>query len=130
MRNEEKFTEWCEKEHIPSTVKKIVGAVLLELGFHNPFADGEEGVISVYNRGGYVIAYGKGFSMNYRTSSLLDGPDVDPKYVIKFIKGLGFSIENSDGDNGMDSATNYRDTWWTYDFIYKPSEVSFYEFEE
>lgn len=126
--NREKFEDWQGKNQIPAGVKKITNAVLVELGYGEPFPMGNdsgtnEETITLRNRGGYVYAYGKGFSMSYRTSSYTDGPDTDPKYIIKFLKGLGFVIENSSGDNGMDSSTNWHDTWWTYDFLYEPSVV-------
>lgn len=118
---EELFYEWEKTKLIPETVKKIVRAVLIECGYGNPFPEDDEDVIRMYNRGGWLHAVGKGFKMSYRTSSMEDGPDDDPKYIIDFIKGLGFTIENSYGDNGMDSATNWHDTFWHYDFLYKPS---------
>lgn len=30
----------------------------------------------------------------------------------------------------MDSATNYNDTYWYYDFVYEPSIVSIEKFED
>ena len=127
----EAFGEWEKENHIPEQVKRIVNAVLKSEGYEEPFGEIDtdlgdttnEETITIRNRGGYVIGYGKGFSMSYCTSSLEYGSDVDCKYLINFIKGLGFVIENSRGDNGMDSSTNCHDTWWFYDFIYKPSKV-------
>lgn len=122
------FEQWRDTNQIPDQVKRIVNAVLKECGYHEAFdfeyqeeGESNEEVITLRNRGGYAYGYGKGFSMSYRTSSMEDGPDTDPEYIIDFIKGIGFTIENSYGDNGMDSSTNYRDTWWNYEFLYKPS---------
>ena len=120
------FEKWENENHIPQEVKKIVNAVMTELDMEPAFGTDDDGnlmeeTITIRNRSGYVCGYGKGFSLSYCTSSMIDGPDADPKYVIKFIKGLGFIIENSRGDNGMDSATNWHDTYWTYDFLYEPS---------
>ena len=42
---------------------------------------------------------------------------------MKWLKGLGFSVENSHGDNGLDSATNWHDTYWYDDISYRPSYV-------
>ena len=134
--NDEKFNEWQNKNHIPEQVKRIVNAVMVAEGYEEAFPqfDDEdvstnEETITIRNRGGYVCAYGKGFSMSYCTSSYADGPEADCKYLLDFIKGLGFVIENSYGDNGMDSSSNWHDTYWTYDFLYKPSEVYSEEFE-
>jgi hypothetical protein len=127
----EAFDKWENENHIPEQVKRIVNAVLKSEGYEEPFGEIDtdcrdttnEETIAIHNRGGHVIGYGKGFSMSYCTSSLECGSDVDCKYLINFIRGLGFVIENSHGDNGMDSSTNWHDTWWSYDFMYKPSEV-------
>lgn len=135
--NVDAYNKWDNETHIPEEVKKIVNAVMTELGFGLAFYKDEdnslmEETITIYNRGGYACGYGKGFSLSYCTSSYANGPDADPKYVIDFIKGLGFKIENSRGDNGMDSATNWHDTYWTYEFIYGPSITweDFYEYDE
>lgn len=92
---------------------------------------GGEMTVTMRNRGGWPYAFGKGFELSHRTSSMADGPDTDySDILVKWIKGLGFSIANSYGDNGMDSATNYNDTWWTYEFVYEPSITyaeNFYE---
>ena len=127
----EAFNDWESHNHIPEQVKRIVNAVLKSEGYEEPFGeiDRDDGIttneetISIRNRGGHTIGYGKGFSMSYCTSAYANGSEPDCKYLINFIKGLGFVIENSHGDNGMDSSTNWHDTWWSYDFMYKPSEV-------
>ena len=122
------FEQWRNTNQIPDQVKTIVNAVLKECGYHEAFnfdfieeGESNEELITLVNRGGYAYGYGKGFSIEYCTSSYANGPDPDPKYIIDFIKGMGFTIENSYGDNGMDSSTNYHDTFWTYEFLYKPS---------
>ena len=131
------FREWENETHIPQEVKKIVNAVMTELELGFAFQTDDDGslieeTITIFNRGGYACGYGKGFSLTYCTSSMADGAEEDPKYVIDFIKGIGFRIENSMGDNGMDSATNWHDTYWTYEFIFEPSITwnDFYEYEE
>lgn len=122
------FEQWRNTNQIPDQVKTIVNAVLKECGYQEAFnfdfieeGESNEELITLVNRGGYPYGYGKGFSMEYCTSSYANGPDPDPRYIIDFIKGMGFTIENSYGDNGMDSSTNYHDTFWTYEFLYKPS---------
>lgn len=131
----EKLCKWEDGLHIPMEVKKIVNAVMDALDMRRVFVlDGDEDemheeTIHCRNRGGYVYARGKGFTLTFCTSSYADGPETDPRYVIDFIKGLGFVIENSHGDNGMDSATNWHDTFWTYEFLYEPSRVYEEEFE-
>lgn len=129
--NCEMFDEWEAHSHIPEQVKRIVNAVLKSEGYEEPFGEIDtdcgdttnEETITIRNYDGHVIGYGKGFRMSYCTFSYANGADVDCEYLINFIKGLGFVIENSYGDNGMDSSTNWHDTFWYYDFMYKPSEV-------
>lgn len=126
--NQEKYEKWANTDQIPRSVKDMVKYVTEKVGC--PVEDDEE-VIVLRNRGGYTYAYGKGFTISYCTYSLADGPGVDYSgTLIKWLKGIGFSIENSYGDNGMDSATNYNDTYWNYDFVYKPSIVSIEKFED
>lgn len=130
--NHEALEKWENEKHIPLQIKKMVNAVMESLDMQPVFClddDALEEVIIMRNRGGYIYARGKGFSLSYCTSSYAEGPDADPSYLINFIKGLGFRIENSYGDNGMDSATNWHDTYWTYDFLYEPSETYEEEFE-
>lgn len=126
--NKEKYEKWANTDQIPKSVKDMVQYISEKVGC--PIEDEEE-VIELRNRGGYTYAYGKGFTISYCTSSLADGPGVDySDTLIKWLKGIGFSIENSYGDNGMDSATNYNDTYWCYDFVYKPSIKYIQEFED
>lgn len=82
----------------------------------------DEAPIALRNRGGFVYAYGKGFRYTYCTSSMVDGAEYDYSKEIKSILcHCGFSLENSFGDNGMDSSTNWHDTYWNYEFVYKDS---------
>lgn len=119
-----KFNEWKSTEHIPTAVKNMVNFIGEKIGYGQVFYENEETVISMYNRGGYAYGYAKGFSISHCTSSYADGPGVDySSAFVKWIKGLGFRIENSYGDNGMDSATNWHDTYWHYDFVYEKSEI-------
>ena len=84
------FDKWENENHIPEQVKRIVNAVLKSEGYEEPFGEintdcgdtTNEETISIYNRGGHVVGYGKGFSMSYCTSSLECGSDVDCKYLI------------------------------------------------
>ena len=118
--NQERFDKWQEETHIPKEVIDFLDAICKKIGIDTP----EEETIVLRNRGGYVYGYMKGFSISYCTSSLEDGPSVDySSTLIKFLKGLDFSIENSYGDNGMDSSTNWHDTYWNYEFGYKPTLV-------
>lgn len=76
------------------------------------------------NRGGWAYAKGKGLTYSYCTSSMIDGPGYD--YSKEFgimLEALGFRCADSYGDNGMDSAKNWSDTYWNYDYIYEPSMV-------
>ena len=125
--NQYRFNKWEEETHIPQEVMNMLNFICEKIGIGEIW----EETIHIRNRGGWLIGYAKGFTISYCTSSLEDGPSIDYSDVLlKFIKGLGFKIENSYGDNGLDSSTNWHDTYWNYDFIYKPSEVYIEEFEE
>lgn len=123
--NTERFHKWEEETHIPKELWDMVTFICEKVG-----ADiSDEHTITMYNRGGYPYGYGKGFSFTYCTSSYADGPSVDySKVLLKWLKGLGFRIENSYGDNGMDSSTNWQDTFWTYEFICDETVVDDYIF--
>lgn len=127
--NQERFDKWEEETHIPKEVMDFLDAICKKIGISTP----EEETIVLRNRGGHVYGYMKGFSISYCTSSYEDGPSVDySDTLVKFLKGLDFRIENSYGDNGMDYSTSWHDTYWTYEFGYKPSEVydeMFYDYE-
>ena len=86
---------------------------------------GDEKVLTLRSVYGYEYGYCKGFTLTHCTSSYAEGPSDDySEELIEWLKGLGFAIVGSYGDNGMDSATNWHDTFWTYEFGYLPSEVS------
>lgn len=120
--NDEKFRQWENETHIPDDIMTMVNYIAEKIGHEGGI---EEQPITIYNRGGLVIGYAKGFSVTHCTSSYADGPTPDLSGAFsKWLKGLDFRLENSFGDNGMDSATNWHDTFWTNQFIYKPSETS------
>lgn len=83
------------------------------------------------NRGGWAYAKGKGLHYSYCTSSYEDGPGYDYTKEFGFmLQALGFKQIGSHGDNGMDYTTNWRDTYWSYDYIYKPSETELMDDKE
>lgn len=84
-----------------------------------PTEEDDFDIIYLRNRGGYVYATGYGFTYSYRTFSLEEGSEIDLSDELKFyLKAIGFKIENSYGDNGMDPyGSCFRDTYWNYDFI-------------
>lgn len=86
----------------------------------------DEKTITLHSVYGTDYGYAKGFSLSYCTSSIEGGPSEDySKELLNWIQGLGFSIANSYGDNGLDPyASGDGDTFWTYEFIYEPTEVS------
>lgn len=116
----EKFHEWEENVHIPEKIMTMANAIANQVGCGAI----EEETIDIYNRGGQVIGWAKGFSLVHCTSSYSEGPSTDySKEMAMWLKGLGFVIENSFGDNGMDSSSNWQDTYWTDQFIYKATET-------
>lgn len=119
--DEKAFRKWEEDTHIPPKIMKMINHIAEQVGCNI----GDEETITLRNRGGYPYAYGKGFSMSHCTFSMLDGPSEDySEEMLQWIKGLGFKIANSYGDNGMFPADSYgKDTYWTYEFIYNPSIV-------
>lgn len=124
---EDKFEKWENETTIPADVLGILNGVCKYIGIDEPYID----TIVLRNRGGHIFGYAKGFTLTHCTSSMEDGPSIDYSSALsKFIKGLGFHIENSYGDNGIDSATNWHDTFWSYDFIYKGSIISDEAFTE
>lgn len=115
----ERFGEWEEETHIPEDVMKMVDIVCDQLGIHV-----EETTIEHTNYFGVHIGFSKGFVLSHCTSSYEDGPseDMTPTFM-KWLGGLGFEVVGSYGDNGMDSATNWRDTFWYNDIAYMDTFV-------
>jgi hypothetical protein len=113
----EKFEKWENETHIPEDVMAMVDIVCKELGI--PVV---EETLKYKNRGGYTYAYCKGFILSQCTSSLANGPDMDMTTIfMKWLGGLGFEVSDSYGDNGLDSATNWHDTYWYKEISYKPT---------
>lgn len=118
---QERIWKWEEETHIPEDVMAIVEAVAEKIGIAPIYED----TIRLYNRGGWLYALAKGFTFCECTSSLADGPSGPDSAMVKtfckWIKSLGFEFERSRGDNGMDSATNWHDTFMYHEVIYNPS---------
>jgi len=123
--DDDAFEKWEEKEQIPQQTKNMVNFIAEKIGAGEVFSNGEEETIELTNRGGYTYAYGKGFSISHCTFSFADGPGIDySEEFTKWLKGLGFKMVNSYGDNGMDPlGSNGRDTYWTHEYVYEPSIV-------
>ncbi len=118
----DKFEKWVNETHIPADIMTMVNYIAEKIGHEGGI---DEETISIYNRGGLVIGYAKGFTITHCTSSYADGPTPDLSGAFsKWLKGLNFKLENSFGDNGLDCATNWHDTYWNDQFIYTPSETS------
>lgn len=117
--NSERFEKWENETHIPEDVMKMVNIVCEQIGIAV-----YEKTIEYRNRGGYIYAFAKGFEISHCTSSYETGPteDMTPVFM-KWLGGLGFHVENSYGDNGLDSATNWHDTWWTKEIAYDATMV-------
>ena len=112
--NLERFEKWENETHIPEDVMKMVEIVSKQIGVCV-----EETTIEHRNRGGYIYGFSKGFVLSHCTSSLEDGPSEDMTPVfMRWLGGLGFEVANSYGDNGLDSATNWHDTWWHNEIYY------------
>jgi hypothetical protein len=99
--------------------KYMLSQISKVLGIDLPTEEDEFNIIYLRNRGGYVYATAYGFTYSRCTSSIENGPSIDFSDELKFyLKAIGFRIENSYGDNGMDPyGSCYRDTYWNYDFI-------------
>lgn len=107
------------ERQIPQSVKDMVEAIASKVG-----CDIEWTEVRLHNRGGFVYAWGQGIELIHCTSSMLDGPTTDySNEMQRWLKGLDFEIENSVGDNGMDAETNWHDTYWMTQLVYKPSIV-------
>ena len=112
--NSERFEKWENETHIPEDVMKMVEIVSKQIGVCV-----EETTIEHRNRGGYIYGFSKGFVLSHCTSSIEDGPSEDMTPVfMRWLGGLGFEIANSYGDNGLDSATNWHDTYWHNEIYY------------
>lgn len=104
---------------LSSNEKYMLSQISKVLEIDLPTEEDDFDIIYLRNRGGYVYATGYGFTYSYRTFSLEDGSEIDLSDELKFyLKAIGFKIENSYGDNGMDPyGSCCRDTYWNYDFI-------------
>lgn len=123
----DKFDQWVEETKIPESVMKMVKAVSNELGLYLD-EDCVE-VLYLQNIYGENYACAKGFRLTHCTSSLIDGPSPDySKDFMKWLQGVGFVYWDSYGDNGMDSATNWHDTYWTTELAYAPTKTYFEAF--
>ena len=121
------FDKWEAETHIPQDVWAIAQAVAKQIGI----GELEEETIELRNRGGYVYAYTKGIRLTHCTSSYADGPSPDyTDTFLRWMKGLGFYVADSCGDNGMDSATNWHDTYWTNMLGFDGIEVGIDSFED
>lgn len=115
--NEQRYNKWVEETNIPNDVMAIVEAVSKYVGY--PLDKDCIEVVTERNRYGDIIYSYKGFQITHCTSSYATGPTADYTGVlIKWLGGLGFKVVNSYGDNGMDSATNWHDTYWTKEIAY------------
>lgn len=130
--NYDKFDQWVEETKIPESIMRMVKAVSRELELYLD-EDCVE-VLYLQNRYGENYACAKGFRFTHCTSSLSDGPSHDySKDFMKWMQGVGFEYWDSYGDNGMDSSTNWRDTFWTVEIAYEPSKVyldEFYDYDD
>lgn len=127
--NQKRYEEWVENTHIPEDVMTIVNAVCEKIGMYV-----EEEVVDVRNIWDEPVGFAKGFRITHCTSSYADGPSIDmtPTFLT-WLGGLGFETCASYGDNGMDSATNWHDTFWTKEVAYTETNVSksrFYDWDD
>ena len=122
--NAERFKKWENETHIPEDVQKMVDIVCEKLGI-----DVEETTIEHRSVYGVLYGFSKGYVISHCTSSLADGPSEDMAPVfMRWLGGLGFHVENSYGDNGLDSDTNWHDTYWHKEISYGGSLVYDEEF--
>lgn len=126
--NHKRFNEWEKENRIPTKIMDMVNWIAEKIG--EPVYEEN---IPIRNRMGETCGYARGFIITHCTSSYEDGSSVDyaPEFL-KWLGGLGFELGDSYGDNGMDSATNWHDTYWHKEIIYKPSIIydDFREFED
>lgn len=112
--NSDRFAKWQEETHIPEDVMKMVEMIAEKIGISV-----EETTVDYKNVWGDNIGVAKGFQLSHCTSSYEDGPSEDMTPVfMKWIKGLGFEVCGSYGDNGWDSKTNWHDTCWFTEIAY------------
>lgn len=112
--NSDRFAKWQEETHIPADVMKMVEMIAEKIGISV-----EETTVDYKDVWGGNIGVAKGFQLSYCTSSLEDGPSKDMTPVfMKWIRGLGFEVCGSYGDNGLDSETNWQDTYWYNEIAY------------
>lgn len=112
--NSERFEKWENETHIPEDVMEMVDIVCDHLGIYV-----EETTIEHQSVYGIPIGFSKGFVLSHCTSSYADGPSKDMTPIfMRWLGGIGFHVENSYGDNGLDSATNWHDTYWTKEISY------------
>ena len=127
--NQKRYEDWQENTHIPEDVMIMVNAVCEKIGIYV-----EESVVLYRDIWGKPYASAKGFQISHCTSSYETGPTVDMTPVfMKWLGGLGFEVCASYGDNGMDSGTNWHDTYWTKEVAYQPTTVydeKFYDWDD
>jgi hypothetical protein len=122
--NDARFNAWVEGTHIPEDVMKMVEMIAEKIGISV-----YETTVDYKNVWGENIGVAKGFQLSHCTSSLADGPSEDMTPVfMKWIKGLGFEVCGSYGDNGLDSATNWHDTYWYTEIAYSGTMVMLGDF--
>lgn len=122
--NDARFNAWVEGTHIPEDVMKMVELIAEQIGISV-----YETTVDYKNVWGENIGVAKGFQLSYCTSSYADGPSEDMTPVfMKWIKGLGFEVCGSYGDNGLDSATNWHDTFWYTEIAYSDTIVMLGDF--
>lgn len=123
--NHERFEKWEKENSIPQKTMDMVNWIAEKIGY--PVY---EETLTIKNRFGVAIGCARGFIVTHCTSSYADGPSEDytPEFI-KWLGGLGFELGDSYGDNGMDSTTNWHDTFWHKEIIYKPS-ITYEDFVE
>ena len=122
--NSAKYDAWERETHIPEDVMKMVEMIAEQIGISV-----EETTVDYNNVWGDNVGVAKGFVLSHCTSSLADGPSEDMTPVfMKWLGGLGFKVYNSYGDNGLDSATNWHDTYWYDEIAYTDSLMMLEDF--
>lgn len=112
--NDARFNAWVEGTHIPEDVMKMVEMIAEKIGISV-----YETTVDYRNVWDDTIGVAKGFTLSHCTSSYEGGPteDMTPVFM-KWVKGLGFEVCGSFGDNGLDSSTNGYDTYWYNEIAY------------